>query len=488
VPARRIGEILVAEGVLTDAAVDRALGFQRVTGECIKLGTILLNWDLLAEDALLRALAHHHHVAAAPWSALSAAPIEVTRVIPAATAIRLGAFPYAATRTSVHVAFLDPSNLGSQDEIAAVADRRVIPAIALEIRLLQAHQKFYGRHIPIEYRSIAQKLQRRTAKEKLPGAPSAGVERTAASRRPAPPPPRSIPVRRDLLDHDLVPDEMPRIEVPEMPVPAPPPRALASRADPLSNMRPITPSSDRLSDTHPVRRATQSERLGGTRSGRHGAPPTAARPERTSDGDDTLPRGAAAHLPPNDVVAGMWRPTGGQDSGDDSSVSRMWAPTAAEIEASLGEARTRGQIGHVALETLLSDMPRVLLLGCGKTAITGWQGRGEDLTPDSIAGIRIPLEESKVFAVVRATGVPHFGPLEGTQWPQALAERLGEKAPDCAVFPIRILEGTAAFLYADRLGAPLHYEDFAVVARAAAATANALARFLLRRSHPAPAV
>jgi hypothetical protein len=223
-----------------------------------------------------------------------------------------------------------------------------------------------------------------------------------------------------------------------------------------------------MSDTHPVQRAVH--------------------PERASDGEDTLPRGASAHLPPHNLVAEMWRPAGGQDSGDDSSVSRMWTPSSAEIEASLGEARTRGEIGHVALETLLGDMPRVLLLGCGKTAITGWQGRGKDLTAESIAAIRIPLEQSKVFAAVRATGVPHFGPLEGTQWPQALAERLGENAPDCAVFPIRILEGTAAFLYADRLGAPLHYEDFALVARAAAATANALARFLLRRSHPAPVV
>jgi hypothetical protein len=166
----------------------------------------------------------------------------------------------------------------------------------------------------------------------------------------------------------------------------------------------------------------------------------------------------------------------------------MWAPSATEIEASLGEARTRGEIGHVALETLLADIPRVLLLGCGKAEITGWQGRGEDLTAESIAAIRIPFEQSNVFAAVRTSGVPHFGPLEGMQWPQALAERLGEKAPDCAVFPIRILDGTAAFLYADRLGEPLHHEDFAVIARAAAATANALARFLLRRSNPAPAV
>ena len=84
--------------------------------------------------------------------------------------------------------------------------------------------------------------------------------------------------------------------------------------------------------------------------------------------------------------------------------------------------------------------------------------------------------------------MPHFGPLEPAQWPKSLAAFLGEREPDCAVFPIRILDGIAAFLYADRLGEALHYEDFAVVARASAATANALARFLLRRNNPAPVV
>jgi hypothetical protein len=44
----------------------------------------------------------------------------------------------------------------------------------------------------------------------------------------------------------------------------------------------------------------------------------------------------------------------------------------------------------------------------------------------------------------------------------------------------------AAFLYADRLGHPMQYEDFARIARTAASAAGVLARFLLR--HDAPVV
>src|SRR5262249_10893178 len=158
VAARRIGEILVAQGALTEAAVNRALVFQRVSGDRIKLGTILLNWDLLAEDGLLEALARHHGVPAAPWSVLSAAPVEVTRLVPGSMAIRLGALPYGATPTRIQVAFLNPADLAAQDEIAAITNRRVVPAVALEIRMLQAQQKYYGHHVPIAYRSIVQKI------------------------------------------------------------------------------------------------------------------------------------------------------------------------------------------------------------------------------------------------------------------------------------------------------------------------------------------
>jgi hypothetical protein len=122
----------------------------------------------------------------------------------------------------------------------------------------------------------------------------------------------------------------------------------------------------------------------------------------------------------------------------------------------------------------------VLLLATGKSGVTGWRGRGPALTADAVSAIRVPTSEISVFSSVQQSGVPHFGAIDRAEWPQALSSVLGPAPPDCAIFPIRILDGVAAFLYADRLGAPMQYEDFAVVARAAASAANVLSRFLLR--------
>jgi hypothetical protein len=127
----------------------------------------------------------------------------------------------------------------------------------------------------------------------------------------------------------------------------------------------------------------------------------------------------------------------------------------------------------------------VLLLGSGKSGVTGWRGRGAGLSTDRIAAIRIPAAESSVFSSVRRTGVPHFGPLDATEWPKELADLFGRTPPDCAVFPIRVLEGVVAFLYADRLGEPMRHEDFAVVTRSAAQASRLFSLFLRPDLSPA---
>ena len=57
---RRIGELLVSEGLLSESEIHRALGFQRLSGERIKIGSILLNWDLLRE--IRTPFPRHSHV------------------------------------------------------------------------------------------------------------------------------------------------------------------------------------------------------------------------------------------------------------------------------------------------------------------------------------------------------------------------------------------------------------------------------------------
>ena len=156
----RIGELLVAEGVLSEVAVQSALGFQRHTGEPFRLGTILLDRDLLGEESLLKALAAIHRCDFVTWPQIMKATAQIVRILPERAAVRLAAIPYALEGRGVRVAFKNPSNLAAVDEVSAVTGRPVVPAVISEVRLVQAMSLFFGRHVPIEFRNVLLKLER----------------------------------------------------------------------------------------------------------------------------------------------------------------------------------------------------------------------------------------------------------------------------------------------------------------------------------------
>ncbi len=173
--ARRIGELLVSEGRISEAALRRALHAQALSARRIRLGGILLGSGLLDEHALLDALAKFHRCPAVDWDRLSSASTEAVRLLSADQAIRIGAIPYAAEKRSARVAFVNPSSLAAIDEVAAITGRRVLPAVTTEVRLLQAQQHFYRRSMSKEFWTIVQRLDRKMDKE------STGIPATAGS-------------------------------------------------------------------------------------------------------------------------------------------------------------------------------------------------------------------------------------------------------------------------------------------------------------------
>lgn len=216
-PPPRIGELLVSEGLLTPASVNRALGFQRSAAPRVKLGSILLTWDLIDEGNLLKALAGLHRCEAVTGEMLANAPVDVIRMLPAAHAIRLNAIPYALQRSRIRVAFVNPSDIGSIDEVSALTGHICIPGVVTELRLLQAHRRFYGRSIPLELRPV--------------------MPRAEPAMRSRPVPPTVIPVQAPGTGVATV-KETPSITIPDLPIPPPPASARREVAAPESSPRP----------------------------------------------------------------------------------------------------------------------------------------------------------------------------------------------------------------------------------------------------------
>jgi hypothetical protein len=433
----RIGELLVAEGVLSEVAVQSALGFQRHTGEPFRLGTILLDRDLLGEESLLRALAALHRCDYVTWADLLRTEPRIIRMLPERAAVRLAAIPCALEGRGIRVAFKNPSNLAAVDEVSALTSRPVIPAVISEVRLLQAFHLFYGRPIPIEFRTVLHKLERNEERRlhRTGAAESALTGRFVNAPRPPSrdrPPARPIPISRS---------------------PVPPP---AGYAAPFLSAE--LPQSE-LADA--------AEFL-----------------------PDFAPRRA---LSPEELAARMWtdEPEAAEAAGappSPASVPASASPTAeAEAEA-VARTPARDQIAETALDGLEERFPRVLLLSSAQDSVQGWTGRGSGLTRERIGEVRIPWGEPSIFAFVKLSGSPHRGPLSRILLPPALVDLLGEKGTGgCAVYPVRIKDRLVAFLYADRLGAPLFEDDYRSLEVAASSLGSSLARLLLELRRAAPA-
>lgn len=528
-PAHRIGERLVAEGKLSHTAVDRALGYQQLSGDRIRIGSILLAWKLLPEERLLETLAKTHGCEGVTWDTLAAAPIAAVKLLTAAVAIRLGAFPYAIERGAVRIAFRDPSNLAAVDEAAALIGKRIIPAIVPEVRLMQAHQKFYGRRLSAEVRAIVQKLERQTRADRpshasvdFRASDLVAFERSQVSHEPARPhvaPPDldavslerfsvEIPILSETARLELVTEGNGALaERAALPPPpdfyTPEPSAEASgretpsaggEADPASaGMAEPSLSFEEIDPLGPPSPHSLSSWIADAIGSLDGTfPPPAAPADATSleaaapasppeaPAPEAAPDLPAAPLFDEPVAQRMWQASQLDDQ-EDEGVSGMWTAALREpVSSPAWEPRSREEIAEALFGTHLAALPRVVLLDSSKAGILGWQGRGDGVSRDRLSEILIPLRERSVFAHVERSGVPHFGTLDRELWPPAFAELLGPAPPECAVFPIRILEGVAAFLYADRLGQPMAYEDFALIARAAAWTSSALSQVFLR--------
>ncbi len=172
----RVGEVLVHEGAVSSDGLRRALTFQRYGGQGLRLGTILIGWNLADEDIILNALARRHGCEAVSWEALSRISPETAALLPVELAQQLRAIPVKEELKAVHVAFADPSDIAAIDRVSRVLRKRVIPAVALEIRILQAHSLFYDVGIPPDHRPILFKL--REASEKTRARSSSSTTRS----------------------------------------------------------------------------------------------------------------------------------------------------------------------------------------------------------------------------------------------------------------------------------------------------------------------
>ncbi|MEZ9255417.1 GspE/PulE family protein [Vibrio cyclitrophicus] len=140
---KRLGDLLVEEGIITEAQVEQALAAQKSTGR--KLGDALIELGFLSEQQMLSFLSQQ---LAIPLIDLSRANVDVEAVqlLPEVHARRLRALVIGRQGDTLRVAMSDPADLFAQESLLGqLGDYALEFVVARERQLVDGFDRYYRR-------------------------------------------------------------------------------------------------------------------------------------------------------------------------------------------------------------------------------------------------------------------------------------------------------------------------------------------------------
>lgn len=257
---RRLGEQLVADGVISQEQLQQGLRLVSQLGG--RIGTSLIEVGALDEDQLLEALGKHRGTRTATRQQLENIPASVIRLLPAKLAKRYQLVPYELQGKTLLIASADVMDGITEDEIRMLTGHMVRTAVALDLRLKLALQRYYRVRFEVRYSSLAKRMENGTllrarTQPATSVAPAPAVEPEEEPKKPTfarlePPPP--VPELPKLAPEAKTEEphgppsfarRTPPPPIPPLPsqVPPEPPKPLppgAPNASPLRTLEPIS--------------------------------------------------------------------------------------------------------------------------------------------------------------------------------------------------------------------------------------------------------
>src|SRR5712664_421751 len=121
---RRLGDLLVAERLITEAQLKLALVEQK--GKAEKLGSILARLGFISEEQLIGFLSRQYGIPSITLSNLDIDP-ETIGLVPASIAKKYEVVPVKRIGTTLTLAVADPTNVFALDDIAFMSNLQILP-------------------------------------------------------------------------------------------------------------------------------------------------------------------------------------------------------------------------------------------------------------------------------------------------------------------------------------------------------------------------
>src|SRR5206468_10229935 len=147
----RLGDLLVAGGVITPQQLREALAYQRIKGG--RLGICLIKLGYLTEDILHSVLTRQCGISLVDLSATDIEP-DVVKLLPRECVVRYSVMPVRRLGNVLSVAMNDPNDVLVLDDLRFRTGCKIEPLLARESAILEAIDKHYGSHKDVELKKV----------------------------------------------------------------------------------------------------------------------------------------------------------------------------------------------------------------------------------------------------------------------------------------------------------------------------------------------
>ena len=138
--SRRLGDLLVREGLIDNEQLARALQEQKGSND--KLGGILVKLNFVTEEKLIAFLSRQYGIQSITLSQLDVDP-EVLKLVPEQIARKYEVLPIQRQGNQVTLAMADPTNVFALDDVGFMTNLQVIPVVASQAAIRAAIDRSY---------------------------------------------------------------------------------------------------------------------------------------------------------------------------------------------------------------------------------------------------------------------------------------------------------------------------------------------------------
>jgi type IV pilus assembly protein PilB len=139
---KRLGEMLVDEGIITEEQLQEALHEQKIKGG--RLEKILISQGYVTQDVIMAFVGTQLGIPHVSLAEIGEIPNDVVFSVPESIAINHCLIPIVKKDKKLTVAMADPLNVFAIDDIKMMTGFEVEPAIASETEIKAMHAKYYG--------------------------------------------------------------------------------------------------------------------------------------------------------------------------------------------------------------------------------------------------------------------------------------------------------------------------------------------------------